>query len=490
MARDKKEEMHPVSGTIIRAKNGDIMRYDATGLTMVLSDAVIADIRERLKDPGDKSFQNTWLDADILGDIDAWNLRQDGEWYIFSAHLPGMQGVRQFRRLRAPDTDEVDPYIIADTSGPIRGLLSIGGARRAKGYVQPQDFPWHVLSPADEIGAVGLAGTEAAQSSSLLQPLLEMTHDAALANVILEKQYQDHRALHLYVARTETDNSSSITALTEGIAYTNLITAVQNMQQAAKRLGKRAGLMAIGFEFTLEDTQSDAKAYRNGVFDFIAKLTKDLATLGLRRPPILAVFDCGTHQVNDHPILRAQWDLAWQGMDHGLHYVAPGYMFQYDQFGRATMDAIWQMAEMEAVVLDVLYQEERWTCPVFLLAERETDPKVIRVKADAIEDLVIDTSDPFGAGSSCGFSIEGAKKKIKITKVEIAQDDPKDILLTCDTSLEGKDLKLLYAFGIALKRDSVDFPSACGAIRDTWTFSSKTGRTLHRWALPVAIPIH
>ncbi|MFC0811276.1 hypothetical protein ACFHYO_03990, partial [Paracoccus panacisoli] len=35
-------------GVLVRARNGDLIRYDATGVTLRLSDRVIEDIRQRL----------------------------------------------------------------------------------------------------------------------------------------------------------------------------------------------------------------------------------------------------------------------------------------------------------------------------------------------------------------------------------------------------------------------------------------------------------
>lgn len=43
------EKPIPAEGVIIRAENGDVIRYDATGLVLRLSDKVIADIAARLE---------------------------------------------------------------------------------------------------------------------------------------------------------------------------------------------------------------------------------------------------------------------------------------------------------------------------------------------------------------------------------------------------------------------------------------------------------
>ncbi len=39
----------PSEGVIIRAENGDVIRYDETGLILRLSDKVVADIAARLE---------------------------------------------------------------------------------------------------------------------------------------------------------------------------------------------------------------------------------------------------------------------------------------------------------------------------------------------------------------------------------------------------------------------------------------------------------
>jgi hypothetical protein len=43
------EKLTPTEGVIIRAENGDVIRYDETGLVLRLSDKVIADIAARLE---------------------------------------------------------------------------------------------------------------------------------------------------------------------------------------------------------------------------------------------------------------------------------------------------------------------------------------------------------------------------------------------------------------------------------------------------------
>ncbi len=488
MSDDKENARPESSGTIIRAQNGDILRYDTTGMVMVLSDTVIADIDRRLPTLTDLRKDAEWIDPFCLGDIDAWDLRRDGEWLVFGANLPGAQGPRQFRRLASADSTEIDPGIIADGAGPLRGIFSLGGARRATGFDEPLDFPWHVLSPADDLGAVGHAGEEA-QKCSALEGLRDTTRDAAVGDVLAGRQHRGHKAMSLFVTRCETDSSASISELAHGPAYSNLMTAIGSLKASADRLGRAASLYGLGFEFTLEDIHSTPVQYRDGVFALLAQLTSDIARMGLRRPPVLAVFDCGTHQVNDSPLLRAQWELAWQGPDHGLTYSAPGYMFRQDPYGRPDAGALWEMAEIDACALEALHAGDDWFCPIFLLAEREPDPAKIRVRSRSMNNLVLDISDPFGAGEHFGFSLSGNTNGAKLMNVAAAEDDPQDVMLTFDVPPEGDDLEVLYAFGMDTTRRGTDFPMACGAIRDDWTFDSKTGTRLHRWALPAALPV-
>ena len=67
----------------MRARNGDLMRYDATGVTLRLSDRVIEDIRQRLgaapvaagaaaapASAGDLAAAEAALEA-----VDAWDIR-------------------------------------------------------------------------------------------------------------------------------------------------------------------------------------------------------------------------------------------------------------------------------------------------------------------------------------------------------------------------------------------------------------------------------
>ncbi len=102
--------------------------------------------------------------------------------------------------------------------------------------------------------------------------------------------------------------------------------------------------------------------------------------------------------------------------------------------------------------------------------------------------LVVD-DDPFGAGADKGFSLVGATNNPKLKSVKNAEDDPNDLILTFDKVPKGDAIELLYAFAQSPDRSDEDYPAACGAIRDDWSMTSKTGVTLHRWALPAVLQV-
>ena len=80
----------PTQGVIIRAENGDVIRYDETGLILRLSDKVIADIAARLK-LTPQAVTAAPVDAipDLPDGIDLWSPRRIGDWLHFQANLPG-----------------------------------------------------------------------------------------------------------------------------------------------------------------------------------------------------------------------------------------------------------------------------------------------------------------------------------------------------------------------------------------------------------------
>jgi hypothetical protein len=502
-ARPPETGLPEARGTLLRARNGDVMRYDETGIVMRLSDRVIADIAARLPQAAggggggsgaggagpDGGGAAEPADPEVLGDIDAWDLRTSGRWYLFSADLPGDQGPRQYRRLIEPDPPDSPAPILADTPGALLGIFSLGGARAAQAVARPVRFPWHILAPGDDIGAVGMAGVDRAQVTPQPGPLRGLTRDAALAEVLLGERRAHHRALPLCVVRAETDASASAADLVNGVAVENLLTAADSLARIASGLGKRARILSIRLDYSLEDVSGDGAAYGAGMRALMARLTRDLGARGYRKPLFLATFESGTARLTDGPVLRAQGELAWNAGGHDLVFTAPGYMFAQDSCARPTAGAMADMAEMEAAALTAIYDEAEWFCPTFLLAEREGPH--IRVKARAMGPLVIDAEDPFGAGALAGFRLEGVANGAALTGVAPAPDDPQDLILTCDRAPEGAPggppVQVLYAFGADPRPGPR--PAACGSVRDGFARETSRGTTLHRWALPAALPL-
>tara|TARA_R110001592_G_scaffold263372_1_gene528679 strand:+ start:28 stop:345 length:318 start_codon:yes stop_codon:yes gene_type:complete len=102
--------------------------------------------------------------------------------------------------------------------------------------------------------------------------------------------------------------------------------------------------------------------------------------------------------------------------------------------------------------------------------------------------FIIDTDDPLNAGESYGFRFEGDTQEARIVDVRVDTKDRNDLMITCDKPPNGKDLTLCYAVGHPASNDGM--PANRGALRDSFAHVSVTGRTLHRWALPAALPVH
>jgi hypothetical protein len=475
-------------GTVLRAQNGDVIRYDETGLVLRLSDRVIADIARRLGPVGAAPP----LDADVLGDLDAWNLRQSGDWHVFSANLPGAEGPRQYRQ-RIPSDQGQAGAVMADAPGALLGLFCLGGSRAAWAIPRASQFPYHILGAADDVGAVGMAGVEAAAKTDALETLREVTRDGLIAECLLADRWQARRAMPLYMVRCETDGSSSVADLIKGRAIANLGQAARNLRAAAESLAKPARIVAIRLDYSLEDVTSTVAEFRDGMLSLMAAITSDLTKMGFHKPLFVATFDSGTWALSDHPALRAQWELAWNPADHDLIFSAPGYMFGQDANGRPTPEAMAEMAAMDAAAMTASYEDKPWFCPMLLLAEME-GKTTLRVKSRSMAPLVLDVTDPFGAGPTAGFRLVGAKNGAKIKSVALAPDDPQDLILTLDKAPTGEGITLCYGLGASPRKvkpeQSVAHAAACGALRDAGDVAGPGNRMLHRWALPCALPVH
>ncbi|MBS0563698.1 MAG: hypothetical protein JSR87_04235 [Proteobacteria bacterium] len=464
-------------GVILRAANGDVIRYDPTGLVMRLSDKVVADIAARLSLAAPVAEAQAEEFADLPGDLDAWDIHPRGDWLHFMARLPGRQGIRGFRRHRAGGA------VVADGRGPLLGILGIGGARAALGAPQAQPgFPFHILSPADDIGAVGHAGVELATPRDQLEPIRDLTHEALIADWLLAERMERGHALPLFMVRVETDESPDARALATGRAVDNLEQAVLSLIRAAERLGTHAKLLAVTLDFALEDVSGDATAYRDGMIALMEAVTVRLGQLGLARPLFLATFDCGTHRITESPALAGQWELSWNHGEHTLVYAAPGYMFAQDETARLTDRGRAARAAMCAAALTAGVD---WQCPVIHLAEAAGD--TIRLTCASRGALVLDADDPFGAGDAAGFALRGAPEGQKILRVEIDEKDPKSVILHCARPVAPQGLSVTYAYGA--EPGAGPFPPNAGRLRDDWTGPDVGGQALRRWALPALLPV-
>jgi hypothetical protein len=473
---DERDEHAPGHGVVVRAPNGDVIRYDPSGLVMRLSDKVIADIALRLGTTPNAASPHGPADEDTLSDVDAWNIRAEGDWLRFTARLAGRQGVRGFRRHVSGGA------ILGDGPGPVMAILGLGGPSAALATQGPPAYPHHVVAPADDIGAVGMAGIEAAPETDRLEGLRECTHEALVAETLLDWRLEAFAPLPLFVVRAETEAAPTAAALATGRAVENLRIAARNLAGAAASMGRKARIAAVCLDFALEDLSQDALAYRDGMLALMDAVSAALASEGFDPPIFVMRIEGGLPAVAPDHVLTGQWELAWNHGDHRLIQSAPSYMFARDDTDRPTDEARRQMAEMTAAAIA---DAEAWRCPVLHLAEWEPgSDRVIRVTAQAAGDLVLDDEDPLAAGATCGFRLLGDGNGATVASVEIAPDDARSLLVHLDRAADRDGLCLDYA----MTREG-DARVATGALRDGWSMESRTGKALHRWALPARLPI-
>ncbi|OZA09988.1 MAG: hypothetical protein B7Y02_11470 [Rhodobacterales bacterium 17-64-5] len=462
----------PPEGVIIRADNGDVIRYDATGLVLRLSDRVIADIAARLQLPASVEASAETL-PDLPEDIDLWAPQRHGDWVHFQANLPGAESARGYIR-------HIDGgAILAEARGPLLGILGIGGARAALASPSPARFPWHVLGPADDIGAVGMGGEGEAPLTAALALLRELTVEALVADTLITRRAEARLSLPRMFVRVETDSAADAGALATGAAAGNLDLALQNLVAAARRLGTPARVLAVVLDYALEDVTGDPTAYRDGMIALMERITRSMARLGLARPVFLAAFDCGTHRVTKGPGLDGQWELSWNHGDHQLVFAAPSYAFEIDDTGRLTDQGRAAKAALLAEALLAVEAGSRWQCPTIQLAERSG--KDIRLICEAAGPLVLDKDDPFQAGPLSGFAVEGVTNGAKLMKVEIDKTDPKAVILRCSKRPEGA---VYVTYAHAAEPGQGPYPANRGSLRD-----DHGAGQVRRWALPVRLKL-
>lgn len=447
----------PPSTVVLRARNGDVIRADETGLEMRLSDRVIDDIGARLG-------RAERLDPGLLGDVDAWALARDGDWLRFQALMPGTPHPRGYLR-RAAGGD-----IFAETGGPVLGLLSLGGSRRACGRGGRPAFAWHLVCPDDEIGAVGMAGLEPAAPTDRLATLRDQTLDSAIADAVLRARADQGRALPLIYLRSECDRSASLADLTGGPALDNLLTAAANLKSAAESLGKRARLLAVGVDFLREDIATPLDGFAPAMRALLARLEDGLWQAGYAAPLFLSLFDG-----SEPDRIPAQWDLAARPGAQRLVFSAPSYACAQDRWFRLTPEGLAARAMIEAAAVEECDAGRGWSCPVPLLAEFGSDRQEIVLRTNAERPLVLDPDDPFGAGPAGGFTLAGGPEGLEITDLRIG-DAPCDVILRLNRPAPRAGLRLRYGWAVP------------GRVRDDWGSALFPGA--RRWCLPAELEVH
>jgi hypothetical protein len=469
--------MSSKTGVIIRAQNGDVIGWDETGLTLHLSDRVIADIAARLDLPAPAPAAAVPDAAEMGDDIDAWGAQMRGDWLYFQANLAGADKTRGYMRHRD------DPTIFAQNHLPLLGIFALGGARVQLGGALPTRFPYHLFAPADDIGAAGMGGAGEATATPNLLPLRELTHEALLAEALLTARQSAGMGLPLFTLRAETDMAASATDLGTGAAMANLQQALHNHAAAAARLGRPAIVAAICLDYCIEDVTGDAAAYRDGMIAVMAQITAALGRMGAPRPTFLAGFDCGTQTITNGAALQGQWDLSWNHGDHPLVCTGPSYAYALDDTGRLTDAGRRTKAELSAHALLGAQSGTGWLCPTLQLAERAGHD--IRLTFAAMDALVIDPADPFEAGPDAGFALQGLTNNARITAIEIDPKDKRAVILRLSARPEG-EVFVTYAYAAPPRTGPHAYPANAGALRDVWR-SDGTHSPLHRWALPARL---
>lgn len=465
-------EKIPPEGVIIRAENGDVIRYDETGLVLRLSDKVIADIAARLELKPTALAEALPL-PDLPEGVDLWAPRREGDWVVFQANMAGADGPRGYRRHVSGGA------ILAEARGSLLAVLGIGGARAGLGSPGPARFPWHVLAPADDIGAVGQGGEGEAVATNALEGLRELTVEALIADELLARRRAVYQALPLVFVRAETDMAATSHDLGTGLAVANLDQAFANLKAAAARLGVGAQVLAVVLDYTLEDLTGDGIAYRDGMIALMERITRGMAKQGLARPVFLAAFDCGTQDVTRGPGLEGQWELSWNHGDHQLVFAAPSYAFRMDDTGRLTDEGRAEKAVLLTEALLAVHDGGRWLCPTIQLAERSGAD--IRLVCEAQEGLLIDADDPFGAGPLAGFALEGVTNGAVIASVEVDPSDPKAVVLRCSKRPEGE---VFVTYAHASAPGTGPYPANRGALRGDFGEGA-----VRRWALPARLKV-
>lgn len=413
--------------------------------------------RKKMTDMTNGQDASLAIDAEVLGDIDAWNVRRNGGWYFFDANLPHTDGARGYRRQVSGQC------IIADTPGPVFGFLALGGSRIAKCVEEFGAFPYHVVAPGDEVGAVGMAGLETASASSTVETLTEQPQIAMTANAYLSLKRKKNLGLPLIIARAEHDESTSVSALRTGIAFKNLITAAQSISDTAHTLGKRARVLVVSLDFVLEDVSGTANQWATEILAVMQEFEKEGHKLGYSKVHFVSVLENA-----DIERIDQQSRLGLFSKAVSFTWLSPSYAFERDHFFRTTETGMRQKARFEAIAISKILASDTWICPMLLLAEWDEKKRVIRVSTNAATDLELDEIDPFSAGEQAGFAVQGAA----ISNVEVDANNKREILVSIVGDLP-REAELLYAV------------NGSGALRDVWS----DGTGVHRWALPARLKI-
>lgn len=447
MARGRK-------GILIQAGNGPVIGYDETGLRMRLSNETVREIADRLPSPEARRRLNPM----ILGDVDAWNVEQTGDWLCFDAKLPSYSETRRFRK------HVTRPGIIAEPPGRLLGLFSVGGPMRCDHIDATLAHPAHIVTTDDDIGAVGMGGLEDGETGSGATPVRHATLDTLTADAFVGIRRAAGGASPVIYTRCETDSSTSIAAFCAGPALRNFDRALGNFCAAAASFGVPAKLLPITVDYSAEDVLSTGSEYLSGLHELLDAITGLAAKHNLSQPTFLLPFPA--HAAHH----KAHFAFSIISGTHKVIYSGPASQFARDPFLRPTPEGLHQHAQLNARILQELMSGQGWHCPRLLLAERSGE-KTIRVTTDATSPLVIAQS-----ATKSGIALRANGKSVAYASLKIAKDDPQAFDITLKAAVPTA-VTLIYGEKTAL------------GLRDSFEGTSFEGRPLHRWALPAELDV-
>lgn len=390
------------------------------------------------------------LAPDGLGDIDAWQVLQNGALSYYEAMRWG-----DFPRGYVTD----GTHHVAQTGSTVFGLVNAGSTLRSSGGVSTAIY--HVtegssFSPAD--------GCNSAFGESLIADRLA-----------------DARALPSIDCLDGGIASATLADLTDADAYGSFLAAIDGQRLAWLGFGKAYAVAAVIVSQGLAEMDADEATYAAAFNAYLAALPVDIGAAS-DQPGVPLVF---YHQTSGTAVSGADNAALGQitAYTFGPTLVTPLYPFAIDPLSAATPtdDSILLIGELERLAYDTVAGSQEWRPPVPVTAI--LSGSTITVQMDALSDLVLDTGRTI---THEGFALDGVTNGKTITGVSVADQD---VTITLSGAPTGT-LVLRYAWGETTPV-SDGFVCNRGNLRDSYGQASALvgGHTLRRFAVGFQINV-